>query len=107
MLHPWLLHPEPLPLQLSTADLYPAGDTQTHFLLSLCGISGSWCSQGLFEPSEHLWQEWGLILNMNSPLLLSYWAFCFAFGYGVSPHSSTLRVSYANAVGALGERAEQ
>ena len=33
------------------------GDTQTQFCLSLCGVSGSWCTQGLFEPSEHLWQE--------------------------------------------------
>ena len=32
------------------------GDTQTWFCLSLCGVSGSWCAQGLFEPSEHLWQ---------------------------------------------------
>ena len=34
------------------------GDTQTQFCLSLCGVSGSWCTQGLFEPSEYLWQEW-------------------------------------------------
>ena len=33
------------------------GDTQTQFCLSLCGVPGSWCTQGLFEPSEHLWQE--------------------------------------------------
>ena len=32
-----------------------AGDTQTQFCLSLCGGSGSWCTQGLFKPSEHLW----------------------------------------------------
>ena len=32
------------------------GDTQTQFWLSICGVSGSWCAQGLFEPSEHLWQ---------------------------------------------------
>ena len=32
-----------------------AGDTQTQFCLSLCGGSGSWCTQGLFGPSEHLW----------------------------------------------------
>ena len=32
-----------------------AGDTQTESWLSLCGVSGSWCTQGLFEPSEHLW----------------------------------------------------
>ena len=32
------------------------GDIQTQFCLSLCGISGSWCAQGIFEPSECLWQ---------------------------------------------------
>ena len=31
-----------------------AGDTQTQFCLSLCGCSESWCTQGLFEPSESL-----------------------------------------------------
>ena len=31
-----------------------AGDTQTWFCLSLFGVSGSWCTQSLFEPSEHL-----------------------------------------------------
>ena len=34
-----------------------AGDTQTQLWLSLCGVSGSWCTQGLFEPSECLWQR--------------------------------------------------
>ena len=43
------------------------GDAQTQFCLSLCGASGSWCAQGLFEPSEHFWRVWGLILNENSP----------------------------------------
>ena len=38
------------------------GDTQTQFCLSLCGFSGSSCTQGLFEPSERLWRKWGLIL---------------------------------------------
>ena len=37
----------------------------------------------LFEPSEHLWRAWGLILNMISALLLSCWDF-FALGCGVS-----------------------
>ena len=32
-----------------------AGDTQTQFWLSLCEVSGSWCTQGLFEPSKCLW----------------------------------------------------
>ena len=63
------------------------GDTQTQFCLSLCGVSGSWCAQGLFEPSERLWRVWGLILNMISPLLPSCWGFSFALGRGVSPHS--------------------
>ena len=62
------------------------GDTQTQFCLSLCGVSGSWCTQGLFEPSERLWWEWGLNLNVNSPLLPSCWGFS-ALGCGVSPHS--------------------
>ena len=27
------------------------GDAQTQFCLSLCGVPGSWCARGLFEPS--------------------------------------------------------
>ena len=27
-----------------------SGDTQTQFWLSLCGVPGSWCTQGLLEP---------------------------------------------------------
>ena len=50
-----------------------AADTQTQFWLSLCGVPGSWCAQSMFEPSECLWQEWGLILNVNLPLLSSCW----------------------------------
>ena len=65
------------------------GDTQTQFCLSLCGVSGSWCAQGLFEPSEHLWWEWSLILNVNLPLLSSCWGFSFDLGCGVSPHGSS------------------
>ena len=69
------------PLQIRTY----TEDTQTQFCLSLCGVFGSWCTQGLCEPSEHLWQDWGLILNANLPLLLSCWGFSFALGCGVSP----------------------
>ena len=61
-----------------------SGDTQTQFCLSLCGISGSWYAQGLFGPSEHLWQVRGLILNMISPLIPSSSGFSFAPGRGVS-----------------------
>ena len=69
----------PLPTRTST------GDAQTQFCPSICGVPGSWYAQGLFEPYECLWQEWGLILNANSPLLPSCWGFSFAPGCGVSP----------------------
>ena len=58
------------------------GDTQTQFWLRLSGISGSWCTQGLFEPSERLWWVGGLILNMILPLLPSRRGFPFALGMG-------------------------
>ena len=64
----------------------PTEDTQAQFCLSLCGVPGSWYPQGLFEPSERLWQEWDLILNVNLHLLPSCWGFSFALGRGVSPH---------------------
>ena len=32
------------------------GDTQTLFCLSLCGVSGSWCPQGLFEAPSSLYE---------------------------------------------------
>ena len=84
MPYPGLLHPEPLPLRQATADHTSAGDTQTQLCLSLCGFSGSWCAQGLFEPSECLWRVWGLILNAVSPILLCCWGFSFVLGRGVS-----------------------
>ena len=43
------------------------GDIQKQFWLSLCGFSGSWCTRGLFEPAEHLWRVWSLILNVILP----------------------------------------
>ena len=86
MPYPSLLHPEPPPLWQSTADPFLHRDTQTQFCLSLCGVSGSWCAQGLFEPSERLW-HWVLILNVISSLLPSCWGFSFALGHGVSPQS--------------------
>ena len=41
-----------------------SGDIQIQFCLRLCGVSGFWCIQGMFEPTEHLWWVWDLILNM-------------------------------------------
>ena len=66
---------------------------QTQFFLNLCGVSGSWCTQSMFELSEHLWQAWGLILNAFSPLLPSCWGLSFALGCGVKekPNAITLR----------------
>ena len=77
-----LLHPEPLPLQSPLLTHTSTGDTQTEFCFSLVGVSGSWCTQGLFEPSDLLWWAWGLILNVISPLLLSCWGFSFALDMG-------------------------
>ena len=48
------------------------GNVQTQFCLIFSGVSGSWCTQGLFEPSECLWQVWGLILIVILPLLLFF-----------------------------------
>ena len=80
-------HPEALSWGRPPLTRTSTGDTQTQFCLSLCGVPGSWCAQGLFEPFECLWREWGLILNVNLPLLPSFWNFSFALGRGVSPHS--------------------
>ena len=66
-------------LQQSTANPYLLR-RHTQFCLSLCGVPGTWCAQGMFEPSEHLWQVWGLILNAISPLLPSFWGFSLALG---------------------------
>ena len=87
-----VLHPEPLPLWQATADLYLHRDTQTQLCLSLCGVFGSWCAQGLSEPSECRWQVWGLSLNVILPLLPSCWGFYFALGHGVSPQSRSSTV---------------
>ena len=37
--------------------------------------------------TRFVWRESGLILNVNSPLLLSCLGLSFALGHGVSPHS--------------------
>ena len=56
-------------------------DIQTQFCLRLCGVSGSWYTQDLFEPSEHLWLVPGFDskCNVTPPtiflgLLLCPWA---------------------------------
>ena len=94
MPYPGLLHPESLFLRQSTADLYLLRThPKTVLSQSPCG-SRSWCAWGTFEPSECLWQVWGLILNVTVSLIPSFWGFFFAPGHGVSPqsHSSVMQL---------------
>ena len=48
MAYPGLLHPEPPLLRQATADTYLRRKHSNILLASLCGVSGSWCTQGLF-----------------------------------------------------------
>ena len=79
-------HRAPAPVAGHCSSLPPQEtlNTQRQVWLSLCEVSGSWCTQNLFEPSECFWWLWGLILNMILPLLLSCWGFSFALGHEVS-----------------------
>ena len=45
---------------------------------SLMRSLGPGAHKVLYEPSEHLWQVWGLILNTILPLLLTFRGFSFA-----------------------------
>ena len=75
------------------------GNTQT-----LKGRSGSLSVRSLgpaahkvlFEPSEHLWWVWGLILNVILPLLPSCWGFSFALGSEVSFFGGGIQHSLVN-----------
>ena len=96
MQYPGLLYPKPLPLRQSTADLYLCRrHSNTVLSQSLWGL---WVlvAQGLFEPSERLWQVWGLILNVTLPLLPSCWGFSFALRHGVSPQSCSSAAPNSN-----------
>ena len=81
---PGLLQPEPLPLRQATADPYLHRRLKHRSGSVSVGSLGPGAQKVLFEPSEHLWWGWGLILNAALPLLPSCWAFSFALGYGVS-----------------------
>ena len=73
----------------------PLQETHKHLMAglaqSLMGSLGPGAHKVLYEPSEHLWQVWGLILNVILPLLLSCWGFFLALGCGVSPQSHSYR----------------
>ena len=47
------LHPESLPLRQATPESYLLRRHSN--TVELFGVSGTWCAQGLFEPSEHFW----------------------------------------------------
>ena len=48
------------------------------------GSLGSSVHKVLFEPSDHPWKVWGLLVNVISPFLSSCCGFSFALGHGVS-----------------------
>ena len=100
-------HPEPLSLRQTTANLYLHRRRSNTVLCQSLWGPWVWCTQGLLEPPECLWWEWGFILNVNSPpptillgllfcpwtwdifsqplqCLLYYWGFS-DLGHGVSP----------------------
>ena len=63
----------------------PSQETLKHSpVLVSVRVSAPWCAQGLFECSEYLWWVSGLIPNVISPLLPSYWGLSFAPGCGIS-----------------------
>ena len=84
MPYPGLCTQRPYPCGRPLLTHISAGDTQTQCCLSLCGVLGSWCAQSMFEPSEHLWQVWVLILNVISPLLPSSGASPLPLDMGIS-----------------------
>ena len=73
----------------SPLGLVPHDEALKQVCLTLCDISGSWCTQGLFEPPEHLWWVLGLVLNVILLLLPPCLGFSFALGCGVSDFLDT------------------
>ena len=82
MPYPGLLHPEPLHLQQSTADLCRR-HSNTVLAQSLWCLWVLVCTKFVWA-LWHLWWVWGMILNVILPLLRSCCDFSFAPGCGVS-----------------------
>ena len=90
-MHP-LPHSAPLTLHQATANpglcrrlLGTHGQVLVSLLWGHCSfLLGPSAHKALSEPSELLWQVWGLILNMILPILPSCWGFFFARGHGLS-----------------------
>ena len=77
----------PCPRGRSLLTCASSGDTQTLKDRSgsvSVGSLGPGAHKVLFEPSERLWQVWGLILNVILSFLQSCRGFSFALGRGVS-----------------------
>ena len=60
-----LLHPEPLSLWQATADWYLHRRLKHRSGSVSVGSLGPGAQKVLFEPSEHLWWVWSLILNVT------------------------------------------
>ena len=73
MPYPSLVHPERLPCGSPLLTRTSTGDIQTQFWLSLCGVSGSWCTQGFVcalqeSVSPVLCKFWQLYGGLNGGL---------------------------------------
>ena len=67
-----LLYPEPCPCdsaQIDSRDYLHKRDSNTVLSQSLWSPWVFVCTR-FFEPFEHLWREWGLILNMNEVVIV-------------------------------------
>ena len=82
--HTQVSAPRALILWQAPVDLYLLRRHSNPVWLSLCGVSGSWYAQGLFEPSESLLQVRSFILNTSLASPMSCWT-CLA----ASPMSSS------------------
>ena len=78
------LNPEPLPLWQAAADPYLCRRLKHRSVSVPVGSLCPGVHKVSFEPSEHLWQVWGLILNVILSLLQSCKSFSFALGCTVS-----------------------
>ena len=74
-----------LPTHASAGDSGHSWEVWVSLLWGHCSfLLGPGAHKVLFEPSKCLWWIWGLILNVISPFLPSFWGFSFALGRGVS-----------------------
>ena len=93
MPYPSLLYPKPLSLRHSITNPHLHKRHSNPVLSQSLWIPSVLVrTRFVSEPSQHLWREWGLILNGTSPLLPSWWSFSFALGRGLSTHGRSSEV---------------